>query len=60
MKLHEKCKKAGLKSLAELIRITGESKQTLIDWHNSDNPKFKRRLDFIILAAAITKQEQSK
>lgn len=31
----EQCKQAGLKSLAELVRITGISEQTLINWHRS-------------------------
>lgn len=35
MKPSEQCKAAGLKSLAELSRITGESEQTLINWHKN-------------------------
>tara|TARA_R110002020_G_scaffold375633_1_gene586846 strand:- start:55 stop:246 length:192 start_codon:yes stop_codon:yes gene_type:complete len=31
----EQCKQAGLESLAELQRVTGESKQTLINWHKN-------------------------
>lgn len=31
----QQCKGAGLKSLAELVLITKESKQTLINWHKN-------------------------
>ena len=31
----EQCKSAGLKSLAELVRISGVSEQTLINWHRN-------------------------
>jgi hypothetical protein len=34
----QKCKEAGLKSLAELSRITDTSVQTLINWYR-DKPK---------------------
>jgi hypothetical protein len=40
----EQCKAAGLKSLAELARLTGESKENLINWHR-DRP---RRFELII------------
>jgi len=33
----EQCKQAGLKSLAELAKISGVSVQTLINWHR-DKP----------------------
>jgi len=44
----EQCKAAGLKSLAELSRITGKTVQTLINWHRED-PEFFR----IVLAGAL-------
>jgi hypothetical protein len=31
----EQCKQAGLKSLAEVVRMTGVSEQTLINWHRN-------------------------
>lgn len=31
----EQCKAAGLKSLAELVRISEVSEQTLINWHRN-------------------------
>ncbi len=47
MKPSEKCKAAGLKSLLELSEITGESVQTLINWH-----KNKPRLFNVVLRGA--------
>jgi len=44
----EQCKKAGLKSLAQLVRITGESKQTLINWHRNKPQLFK-----VVIAGAV-------
>ena len=44
----KKCKAAGLESLAELSRITGESVQTLINWH-----KNKPKLFNVIIAGAV-------
>ena len=41
------CKNAGLKSLVELSQITGESQQTLINWH-----KNKPRLFAVVVAGA--------
>ena len=46
----EQCKSAGLKSLAELSRISGESVQTLINWH-----KNKPKLFSVLIAGAIHK-----
>jgi len=31
----QKCKSSGLDSLAELVRITGVSERTLINWHKN-------------------------
>ena len=31
----------GLKSLAQLVEITGESKQTLINWHKNKPLRFE-------------------
>lgn len=56
MKLHEKCKQAGLSSLAELVEITEIPKRTLIDWHN--NPKYPRRLQAVILGAVELKRQR--
>ncbi len=41
MKPSEQCKAAGLDSLAELVRITEVSEQTLINWHRN-KPKLFR------------------
>ena len=51
----EKCKAAGLKSLAELAEISGESVQTLINWHKSDNPVHNRRFE-LLLKGALSEQ----
>ena len=47
MKTSDKCKAAGLKSLAKLSEITGQSTQTLRNWH-----KFKPELFEIVLRGA--------
>ena len=47
MKPSEQCKEAGLKSLVQLSQITGESQQTLINWH-----KNKPRLFSVVVAGA--------
>ena len=47
MKPSEKCKAAGLKSLAELSEITGESVQTLNNWS-----KNKPRVFALVLRGA--------
>lgn len=36
----EQCKVAGLKSLAELVLFSDESKQTLINWHKNKRTVF--------------------
>ena len=47
MKPSEQCKAAGLKSLVQLSKITGESQQTLINWHRN-----KPRLFAVVVAGA--------
>ena len=44
----EICKTAGLKSLAELAKATGQSEQTLIRW-----AKNKPRLFRVVVAGAV-------
>jgi transcriptional regulator with XRE-family HTH domain len=44
----EQCKAAGLKSLADLAKISGVSVQTLINWH-----KDKPALFSTVLAGAV-------
>lgn len=51
MKPSEKCKSAGLKSLAELSEISGESVQTLNNWH-----KNKPRLFDLVLMGAVAEK----
>lgn len=51
MKPSEKCKAAGLKSLAELSEISGESVQTLINWYHN-----KPILFDLLLRGAVTKK----
>jgi hypothetical protein len=41
MKPSDQCKAAGLKSLAELSRISGESVQTLNNWHRNKPKLFE-------------------
>jgi len=50
----EQCKKAGLKSLAELSRILQVSEQTLINWHKDKPVLFK-----CALAGAVTEKRQT-
>jgi hypothetical protein len=45
MKPSEQCKKAGLKSLAELAQISGESVQTLNNWHKNKPFRFDAVLE---------------
>jgi phage terminase Nu1 subunit (DNA packaging protein) len=47
----EQCKKAGLKSLAELAEISGESVQTLNNWHKSGNAVYRRRFELLLKGA---------
>jgi hypothetical protein len=44
----QQCKAAGLKSLAELVKISEVSEQTLINWHR-DKPKLFK----LVLAGAF-------
>ncbi len=44
----QQCKAAGLKSLAELVKISEVSEQTLINWHR-DKPKLFK----LVLAGAV-------
>lgn len=53
MKPSEKCKAAGLKSLAELVSLSGRAERTLIDWANNDPDQF----DNAIRAAVVKKLE---
>lgn len=48
MKPSEKCKLAGLRSLAELSEISCESVQTLNNWH-----KYKPRVFDLVLRGAV-------
>lgn len=54
MKPSEKCKAAGLKSLAELSEISGESVQTLNNWH-----KNKPKLFDLVLRGAVVKRMET-
>lgn len=36
----EQCKQSGLKSLAEVVRMSGVSEQTLINWHKNKQKLF--------------------
>lgn len=49
----QQCKQAGLKSLAELVRASGVSEQTLINWHR-DKPK----LFELLICGALNKKAQ--
>lgn len=40
MTASEKCKAAGLKNLAELIRLSPVPKQTLLDWYHKKTEWF--------------------
>lgn len=51
MKPSEKAKAAGMKSLAELAEISGESVQTLNNWH-----KNKPRLFDLVLKGAVAER----
>jgi hypothetical protein len=56
MKPSEKAKLAGLKSLNELIELSGETKQTILAWHKH-HPK---RFDAALTYAVIKKLERIK
>lgn len=47
----EQCKQAGLKSLAELSRITGKPVRTLEHWHKTQPQLFR-----IVLNGAVTEK----
>ena len=47
MKPSEQCKAAGLKSLAELSKVTGESVQTLINWHRDRPIRFEAMILYV-------------
>jgi len=51
MKPSEKCKEAGLKSLAELSEISGESVQTLNNWSKNKPVVFE-----LVLKGAAAKK----
>ena len=51
MKPSEKAKSAGLKSLAELAEISGESVQTLNNWFKNEPRRFE-----LILKGAIAEK----
>ena len=40
----DQCKAAGLDSLAEMVRLTGENKDTLIKWHKNKQQRFQNLL----------------
>ena len=48
----QQCKKAGLKSLAQMVEISQESKQTLINWHR----KYPHRFRLLLIACVIEKK----
>jgi hypothetical protein len=50
----EQCKAAGLKSLAELVKISEASEQTLINWH-----RYKPKLFKLVLAGAVFEKNGS-
>ena len=51
MKPSEQCKAAGLDGLYELVKITGVSQRTLINWHKNRPKLFK----IIIAGVAFSK-----
>lgn len=48
----EMCKEWGLNSLSHLVRLTGESQQTLCNWHRRQPKRF-----MLILAGAVMLDE---
>lgn len=52
----EQCKQAGLLSLAELARISGESKENLIGMHK----RRPRRFELILKGVIAEQQKASK
>lgn len=55
MKPSEKCKAAGLKSLAELVQLTGIPERTLLDRANNSPAQF----DDLIRAAVVKRLERA-
>ena len=53
MKPHEQCKEAGLKSLAELTKISNVCKDTLIHW-SKHKPKL---FSIVILGSKVLKEK---
>ena len=51
----EQCKAAGLKSLAELSEITGQSVRTLSNWHK-DKPVLFR---IVLIGAVVERAERA-
>lgn len=51
----QRCKKAGLKSLAELSELSGESVQTLINWYKSE--RYRQRFELVL--AGVLKHKNS-
>ncbi len=51
MKPSEKCKAAGLKSLNEISQLSGESVQTLNNWHKNK----PRVFELVLRGAAMEK-----
>ncbi len=49
----EQCKKAGLDSLAEFVRISGESEQNLLNWHKKRPLRFR-----LLLAGAVIEKRR--
>ncbi|MBM96030.1 MAG: hypothetical protein CMI09_09325 [Oceanospirillaceae bacterium] len=52
----ERCKRAGLSGLKELVQITEQSEQTLINWASKKSILF----DVLVKGAAATKIESEK
>jgi hypothetical protein len=50
----EQCKKAGLDSLAEFSRISGESVTNLVNWHKKYPIRFR-----LLLAGAVIEKRQA-
>lgn len=57
MKPSEECKQAGLKSLAELSRISGESVQTLNNWHKNKPFRFEAMLTLAVILKGMLEYE---
>jgi len=49
----EQCKKAGLDSLAEFVRISGESEQNLLNWHKKRPKRFR-----LLLAGCVDEKRR--